>query len=46
MGPATIASDLSAVANAMGAHQLVSSGYSWLALIGLQFAIQTDRRRL
>jgi pimeloyl-ACP methyl ester carboxylesterase len=41
--PANIASDLLAVADAAGADQFAYYGYSWLALIGLQLAIRTDR---
>ena len=41
--PANAASDLLAVADAVGAHQFAYYGYSWLALIGLQLAIRTDR---
>jgi pimeloyl-ACP methyl ester carboxylesterase len=41
--PANAASDLLAVADAVGAHRFAYYGYSWLALIGLQLAIRTDR---
>jgi pimeloyl-ACP methyl ester carboxylesterase len=41
--PATAAGDLLAVADAVGAHRFAYYGYSWLALIGLQLAIRTDR---
>jgi pimeloyl-ACP methyl ester carboxylesterase len=41
--PANAASDLLAVANAAGAHRFAYYGYSWLAMIGLQLAIRTDR---
>jgi pimeloyl-ACP methyl ester carboxylesterase len=41
--PANVASDLLAVANAVGADRFVYYGYSWLALSGLQLAIRTDR---
>src|SRR5689334_12542246 len=41
--PANAASDLLAVADAVGADRFASYGYSWLALIGLQLAIRTDR---
>ena len=41
--PANAASDLLAVADAAGADRFAYYGYSWLALIGLQLAIRTDR---
>ncbi len=41
--PANVASDLLAVADAVGTEQFAYYGYSWLALIGLQLAIRTDR---
>jgi pimeloyl-ACP methyl ester carboxylesterase len=41
--PTNTASDLLAVADAAEAHQFAYYGYSWLAMIGLQFAIRTDR---
>jgi len=41
--PANAASDLLAVADAVGAHRFAYYGYSWLALIGLQLVIRTDR---
>ena len=41
--PANIASDLLAVADAVGADRFAYYGYSWLALVGLQLAIRTDR---
>lgn len=41
--PANVVSDLLAVADAVGAERFVYYGYSWLALIGLQLAIRTDR---
>jgi pimeloyl-ACP methyl ester carboxylesterase len=41
--PANAASDLLAVADAVGADRFAYYGYSWLALIGLQLAIRTDR---
>jgi hypothetical protein len=41
--PANTASDLLAVAGAAGADQFAYYGYSWLAMIGLQLAIRTDR---
>ncbi len=41
--PYNVASDILAVADAVGAHRFAYYGYSWLALIGLQLAIRTDR---
>ena len=41
--PAHIASDLLAVADAVGADRFAYYAYSWLALVGLQLAIRTDR---
>ncbi|HEX8997037.1 MAG TPA: alpha/beta hydrolase [Ktedonobacterales bacterium] len=41
--PANAASDLLAVADAVGAVRFAYYGYSWLALLGLQLAIRTDR---
>src|ERR1700730_9646973 len=41
--PANAASDLLAVADAVGADRFAYYGYSWLALIGLQLATRTDR---
>src|SRR5579859_6344409 len=41
--PANVASDLLAVADAVGADRFAYYGYSWLAVIGLQLAIRTDR---
>ena len=41
--PANIASDLLAVADAVGAERFAYYGYSWLAALGLQLAIRTDR---
>ncbi len=41
--PASAARDLLAVANAAGADRFAYYGYSWLALLGLQLAIRTDR---
>ena len=40
--PVNAASDLLAVADAVGADRFAYYGYSWLALIGLQLAIRTD----
>ena len=41
--PANVANDLLAVADATGADRFAYYGYSWLAVIGLQLAIRTDR---
>src|SRR5579863_516766 len=41
--PTNIVADLLAVADAAEADQFAYYGYSWLALIGLQLAIRTDR---
>ena len=41
--PANVAADLLAVADAAGADRFAYYGYSWLAVIGLQLAIRTDR---
>jgi pimeloyl-ACP methyl ester carboxylesterase len=41
--PANIVRDLLTIADAVGAEQFVYYGYSWLAMIGLQLAIRTDR---
>src|SRR6266849_5062837 len=41
--PANVAYDLLAVADAVGADRFAYYGYSWLAVIGLQLAIRTDR---
>src|SRR5579859_3504475 len=41
--PANAASDILAVADAVGADRFAYYGYSWLALIGLQLAIRTSR---
>lgn len=41
--PDNIASDLLAVADAVGADQFAYYGYSWLAVLGLQLAIRTNR---
>ena len=40
---ANTANDLLAVADAAGADRFAYYGYSWLAMIGLQLAIRTDR---
>ncbi len=41
--PANTTNDLLAVADAAGADRFAYYGYSWLAMIGLQLAIRTDR---
>lgn len=41
--PANVASDILAVADAVGADRFAYYGYSWLALIGLQLVIRTNR---
>jgi pimeloyl-ACP methyl ester carboxylesterase len=41
--PANVARDVLAVADAVGADRFAFYGYSWLAVIGLQLAIRTDR---
>ena len=41
--PANAIADLLAIADAAGADRFAYYGYSWLALIGLQLAIRTDR---
>jgi len=41
--PANTANDLLAVADAAGTDRFAYYGYSWLAMIGLQLAIRTDR---
>src|SRR5260370_7056147 len=41
--PANAASDLLAVADAAGADRFAYYGYSWLAMIGLQLPLPTDR---
>ncbi len=41
--PENAVSDLLAIAYAAGADRFAYYGYSWLALIGLQLAIRTDR---
>lgn len=41
--PANAAADLRAIADATGADRFAYYGYSWLALIGLQLALRTDR---
>jgi len=41
--PVNIASDLLAVADAVEADRFAYYGYSWLAMIGLQLAIRTNR---
>jgi pimeloyl-ACP methyl ester carboxylesterase len=41
--PVNVVSDLLAVADAAPANRFAYYGYSWLAMIGLQLAIRTDR---
>lgn len=41
--PANVVADLLSVADAVGADRFAYYGYSWLALIGLQLAIRTNR---
>jgi pimeloyl-ACP methyl ester carboxylesterase len=41
--PSNISSDMLAVADSAGANVFAYYGYSWLALVGLQLAIRTDR---
>lgn len=41
--PDTIVSDLLVIADEMNVHSFSYYGYSWLALIGLQLAIRTER---
>jgi pimeloyl-ACP methyl ester carboxylesterase len=41
--PVNVAHDVLAVADAVGADRFAYYGYSWLAAIGLQLAIRTDR---
>ncbi|MBW5448841.1 alpha/beta hydrolase [Cohnella sp. CFH 77786] len=41
--PANIVRDLLAIADAAGAERFAYYGYSWLALIGMQLALRTDR---
>ncbi|SFQ51564.1 hypothetical protein SAMN05421810_108236 [Amycolatopsis arida] len=41
--PAAVAADLLAVADAAGADRFTYYGYSWLAMVGLQLALRTDR---
>lgn len=41
--PENVVADLLAVADAAGADRFAYYGYSWLAMIGLQLAIRTDR---
>ncbi|MER6949597.1 alpha/beta hydrolase [Nonomuraea sp. NPDC000554] len=41
--PDNVARDLLAVADAAGADRFAYYGYSWLAVIGMQLAIRTDR---
>jgi pimeloyl-ACP methyl ester carboxylesterase len=41
--PVNVATDVLAVADAVKADRFAYYGYSWLAVVGLQLAIQTDR---
>jgi pimeloyl-ACP methyl ester carboxylesterase len=41
--PDNVVADILAIADAAGADRFAYYGYSWLALIGLQLAIRTDR---
>lgn len=41
--PEYVASDLLAIADSVNAERFAYYGYSWLAVIGLQLAIRTDR---
>jgi pimeloyl-ACP methyl ester carboxylesterase len=41
--PANVAADMLAVADAAGADRFAYYGYSWLAMVGLQLALRTDR---
>lgn len=41
--PENVVSDVLAVANAVGADRFLYYGYSWLAMVGLQLALRTDR---
>lgn len=41
--PANVVSDMLAIARAAGADSFAYYGYSWLAMIGLQLAVRTDR---
>lgn len=41
--PANVVRDLLAIAGAVGAERFAYYGYSWLAMIGLQLAIRSDR---
>jgi len=41
--PANVVRDLLAVADAAGAERFAYYGYSWLAMVGLQLALRTDR---
>ena len=41
--PDNVVSDLLAVADAAGAERFAYYGYSWLAMVGLQLAIRTER---
>jgi len=41
--PANVVADILAVADAAGAERFAYYGYSWLAMIGLQLALRSDR---
>jgi pimeloyl-ACP methyl ester carboxylesterase len=41
--PSNVIADFLAVADAAGADRFAYYGYSWLAMVGLQFALHTDR---
>lgn len=41
--PANVSADLLAVANAAQAERFAYYGYSWLAMVGLQLALRTER---
>ncbi|WNG43839.1 alpha/beta hydrolase [Archangium minus] len=41
--PANVVADLLSVADAAGAERFAYYGYSWLAMIGMQLAIRTER---
>ena len=43
--PDNVANDLLAVADTVGVDRFAYYGYSWLALVGLQLAIRSDRLR-
>lgn len=43
LNASTVTADLLAIADAAGVHRFAYYGYSWLALVGLQLAVRTDR---